>query len=399
MIMNSDSESSIHRRGGGLTDRVSGGLTEFSQREELTTRLRNILHEYPPGLGAFNEFLQNADDAGARSFAVLLATAGAGAAEGELLHPALEAFEGPALYFYNSATFSERDFASISSIGLSGKGADASSIGRYGLGFNVAYHFTDVPTFVSRKTLVMFDPHGTHLPGGMCGLRANFAPGEDSALARGERFSRTMDGFRAIAPLLRGEEATAAAADGSGDVLRSGFDGTLFRLPLRTAAQAAASKITATSYSVDEASRLLREFASSASELLLFLQNVENIAVYECNAHDPARRLVRVHVANATDALREHRAAVSQRAKARGASAAAAEEEEERAYELIVRTVSDDAAVDDATWLVEAAAPTLDPPSASAASASSCGGHDPLAPAGEPPTAGELRFLESAVQV
>ena len=92
------------------------GVTEFSQREELTTRLRNILHEYPPGLGAFNEFLQNADDAGARHFAVVLDCAPrrlGSSDDSELLHPGLAAFEGAALYFYNSATFSEGDMESI----------------------------------------------------------------------------------------------------------------------------------------------------------------------------------------------------------------------------------------------------------------------------------------------
>jgi sacsin len=37
--------------------------------------------------------------------------------------------------------------------------------GRFGLGFNAVYHFTDLPSFVSGDYLVMFDPHATHLPG------------------------------------------------------------------------------------------------------------------------------------------------------------------------------------------------------------------------------------------
>ena len=38
---------------------------EFRQKEELTTRLRNILSDYPLGPAALQEFVQNADDAGA----------------------------------------------------------------------------------------------------------------------------------------------------------------------------------------------------------------------------------------------------------------------------------------------------------------------------------------------
>ena len=35
-------------------------------QEQLTTRLKNILDEYPVGAGPFKEFLQNADDAKVR---------------------------------------------------------------------------------------------------------------------------------------------------------------------------------------------------------------------------------------------------------------------------------------------------------------------------------------------
>lgn len=38
---------------GGDEDWIS-----FHQQEDLTTRLHNILEEYPPGIGIFKEFLQ-----------------------------------------------------------------------------------------------------------------------------------------------------------------------------------------------------------------------------------------------------------------------------------------------------------------------------------------------------
>lgn len=40
-----------------------------------------------------------------------------------------------------------------------------SATGRFGLGFNSVYHFTDVPSFVSGEHLVMFDPHTKYVPG------------------------------------------------------------------------------------------------------------------------------------------------------------------------------------------------------------------------------------------
>ena len=36
--------------------------------------------------------------------------------------------------------------------------------GRFGVGFNSVYHLTDLPTFVSDRFVVMFDPQAKHLP-------------------------------------------------------------------------------------------------------------------------------------------------------------------------------------------------------------------------------------------
>ena len=45
--------------------------------------------------------------------------------------------------------FSEEDYASISSLGNSVKKDQKGKTGRYGVGFNAAYHLTDVPSFIS----------------------------------------------------------------------------------------------------------------------------------------------------------------------------------------------------------------------------------------------------------
>ena len=55
-----------------MSEENSNEWQEFEQREVLATRIRNILREYPPGVGPYKEFLQNADDAHARCFTVLL---------------------------------------------------------------------------------------------------------------------------------------------------------------------------------------------------------------------------------------------------------------------------------------------------------------------------------------
>ena len=134
--------------------------SEFSQTEKLTTRLHNILQDYPAGIGPFRELIQNADDAGARVVKICYDSrqhasnntgtqktgcSGSGSSSSsssssdascKLLDPRLAAWQGPALLVFNDAVFTERDFQSITSLGLSGKKSDLSTVGKYGLGFN-----------------------------------------------------------------------------------------------------------------------------------------------------------------------------------------------------------------------------------------------------------------------
>jgi sacsin len=176
---------------------MSAQWESFHQAEALTTRLRNILDEYPTGSGPFKEFLQNADDAGARTFALCLDSTRH--PEEGLLAEGLAEWQGPALLVYNDASFREADFASISRLGQSGKFADRGKIGKYGLGFNVAYHFTDIPAFASAGSLVLFDPHARHLPGSVPGLRCPVAAPEQAAALTGQ-----LAPFRAAAAAMAG---------------------------------------------------------------------------------------------------------------------------------------------------------------------------------------------------
>ena len=113
---------------------VEDGWATFHQQEDLTTRLYNILEEYPPGIGIFKEFLQNADDACARKFAIVLDRCHHSNDPAGLFSPEMSAWQGPALCVYNDATFTDGDFESISHVGRSGKHNDIQKIGKYGLG-------------------------------------------------------------------------------------------------------------------------------------------------------------------------------------------------------------------------------------------------------------------------
>jgi sacsin len=93
-----------------------------------------------------NEFLANADDAGATEFSILLDG-------GDSLHrwkqrlitPAFESVQGaPSLVLYNNSTFSREDFKGLLRVGRGGKVELSETHGRHGLGALSFYYFTDV---------------------------------------------------------------------------------------------------------------------------------------------------------------------------------------------------------------------------------------------------------------
>lgn len=231
----------------------------FGQHEALTTRLKNIVDMYVDGPGILCELVQNADDAGATQVSFLLDRSEYGTSS--VLSPKMADWQGPALYCRNDSVFTARDLYAISRIGQDSKLEKPSAIGRFGLGFNSVYHFTDIPGFISGGNLVMFDPHASHLPGitpSHPGLKISF-------VGRGllEQFPDQLHPY-----LLFGCD------------LRKPYPGTLFRFPLRNAKTAASSEIKQEIYSPEDVLSLFASFKSSAEEAMLFLRNVASIAVY-----------------------------------------------------------------------------------------------------------------------
>ena len=197
---------------------------------------------------------------------------------------------------YNDATFSEADFASISSIGRSRKREDTAAIGRYGLGFNVSYHFADVVEFVSGDSVVVFDPHGQALPAKEMGLRARFTDGF------GARYPGLMQPLLGPLHNIRGGKAPDTARP---------VDSTLFRLPLRTAAQAATSQLSARAVAPAEVRQLLLALCESAGELLLFTQHLTSIEACVLGADGELVRLGGASIDAAPGASPDSRAALA----------------------------------------------------------------------------------------
>lgn len=90
----------------------------FFQQEDIVDRIKGILNDYDP-TGIFNEYLQNASDAGASKFSVILDTRSHD--KTKVMSPEMEAWQGPALVFYNDATFTEEGFSALCKLGVGNK--------------------------------------------------------------------------------------------------------------------------------------------------------------------------------------------------------------------------------------------------------------------------------------
>ena len=95
----------------------SFGFEEFGQHEPLTQRLKNILDEYVETVGIFKELLQNADDAQATEVVFVIDWRTNRNSMSSLLDKGMAACQGPALWSYNNAEFTESDFANIQRLG------------------------------------------------------------------------------------------------------------------------------------------------------------------------------------------------------------------------------------------------------------------------------------------
>jgi hypothetical protein len=236
------------------------GTESFGQSESLTNRLKHLVDLYPDGPGIFSEFLQNSDDARATEVVFILDARTFDSEQESLLSPRMKALQGPALLVYNNATFSSDDFRNISRIGQGSKKEKLETIGQFGLGFNAVYHVTDVPSFVSGDFMVYFDPHASYLPGATTqqpGLKIHFTRSNVAS-----RFPHQFAPFGLM-----------------GFMPDRYYNGTLFRLALRTATMGEQSQIRKSPYSMEDVLQRFEEFAPTAQRALLFLKNVNTVSL------------------------------------------------------------------------------------------------------------------------
>ncbi|KAK3735701.1 hypothetical protein QZH41_001317 [Actinostola sp. cb2023] len=240
----------------------------FGQSESLLDRLKGLLEGYTDGLSVPKELIQNADDAGATEVRFLYDERTNDDAMTHLLDEGMKECQGPALWSYNDAVFTNDDFQNIVKLNAATKEEDRGKIGRFGLGFNSVYNLTDVPSFVSRESIAILDPHTTYLGKA---IRDKSKPGI--------KFNLSTKTLRRLANQFKpynGVFGCDLRPDGS----TKSYNGTLFRFPLRTKTQAHKSGIKQLHYDDQQVKELLRMLLFGSESLLLFTQNVLTIRVY-----------------------------------------------------------------------------------------------------------------------
>ena len=240
---------------------------KFGQREELTRRIQNIIRDYPCDITLLKELLQNADDAKARKMVVILDKRTHGTQS--VLSEEWKELQGPALLVWNDSEFSEEDLRGIQDLGLGSKGSKDESIGQYGIGFNVVYHLTDCPSFVTGgQTLCVLDPHCRYVP-------------DADPLCPGRRYDDLNAGFWKDFPDMK----SAYLRSGLDNCPKELLEGSLFRFPLRhTRALVVASKLIDDHHRIktpvldgETMSEYLSEWAPAMKQAMLFLNHVREL--------------------------------------------------------------------------------------------------------------------------
>ena len=266
--------------------------TPFGQQEDLCDRLNGILDKYPPGISIFQEFIQNADDARATEIMFVLDHRTKRSSDSKLISSdrkwkSLQ--KTPALCIFNNRKFTDTDIEGITKLGRGGKEGAPDLIGKFGIGFNVAYHVTDCPSFVSfaengnPEYLCVFDPTRSFLP-----IEKNELPGKKWDFKDQQHCAGFSNQFQ---PYL--SEDLSKLGENAPNILQDRKHGyVVFRLPLTRSTSQKSPETTPHSrqklvldsgarFTPSELSHLLNDFASMSQDMILFLNHLRSISVFE----------------------------------------------------------------------------------------------------------------------
>ncbi|MBN3295177.1 SACS protein, partial [Amia calva] len=239
------------------------GIVQCGQMEPITLRIKNILKEYDEEHDLFKELIQNAEDAGAQMCNFMVDNRQNSDSLNSLIDPNMSSCHGPCLWAFNNEQFTEEDWLHITQIGSDSKDKQVEKIGKFGLGFNAVYHVTDIPSILSGKHLVIFDPNVTHLKKH---ISSKGNPGIKLDLFK-ERLLRRFPGqFKPYEGIYGCHLETISN--------QKLYEGTLIKLPFRTQVEAQTSEISKKVYSGEHVKTLVCHLKQYSQILLLFLKKL-----------------------------------------------------------------------------------------------------------------------------
>ena len=232
-------------------------LGDVGPHESLVTRLKNILKDYQDGLTIIKELLQNADDAEATEVNILYDARSHQTDPSTLLYPGMAKCHGPALVVHNNGVFSDDDFRNIEKLAGATKSGQHLKIGKFGLGFCSVYHLTDIPSFVSRERLYIFDP------------TLEYLREENQDRSRPGKCLRIVEEIVSYSNQLD----PYVGLFGFKHKQKRPYNGTMFRFPFRTES----SELSRIKYNRYHVKQLMSDVKKAGSKLLLFLKHVSHI--------------------------------------------------------------------------------------------------------------------------
>ncbi|KAF4097469.1 hypothetical protein G5714_021477 [Onychostoma macrolepis] len=246
--------------------------------------LKEILRRYPDGGQILKELIQNADDAGASTVVFIHDERHYGTQS--LWTEELGKYQGPALYAFNDAAFTEEDWEGIQRVGRSIKQDDPTKVGRFGIGFNSVYHITDLPCVFSSDHLAIFDPQKKMFGEDEEGYRWSLNDEDDR-----ESLLNLRDQFQPFQNIV--SQVNSCTWE---KVIRDEqyFKGTIFRFPLRNEA----SEISDNLYDSTKVTQLFDSFIDDADISLLFLRNVSSITLQHIDTNGLRNDRLKVSVSN-----------------------------------------------------------------------------------------------------
>ena len=248
--------------------------------QSITGRIKEALEDYDQDIDVFKEMIQNAEDAGATEIKFVIDWRNHPTEN--LLTREMEAWQGPALFVYNNAVFSDKDFINICEIAGASKRIDPTKIGRFGVGFCSVYHITDVPSFISRNFYTVFDPNLLYLQERVTSTNPGMQI--DFKASTTENLREFKDQFTPFCGLFHCDVFNKAKH----------FDGTLFRLPFRTEQTGRKSKISQEVYVKERINKLFKAVCNKASTMLMFLHNIKSISLHEIQQTSAMKCLLHV---------------------------------------------------------------------------------------------------------